>query len=311
MITMDHFKQSKDALSKKFGEIHVDSVIIETGNKLESLYYKDEELHKLRSCSKLLVAMAIGLAIDNKMAINGIPLNLETRIYPVIKDLVSIRSTENLKKIERWTVRNLLTHTAGYDKQMLSGALINDVDKNELLDYAVNFGIPHEVGARYAYNNAEPFILSAFFQEAFNINLTDFVSENIFKPLGIEYYRWDNFGKYCPGGTGLYLKHSDFHKIGQLLIHGGKYGTIDVVPSSWVAEMCLVQTEALSAFKPNRVLPKLGAGYFTFTSRDGFVFRDGSAGQYLIVNRDRDLLITILSSEPDMKNVSEILRGFI
>ena len=75
----------------------------------------------------------------------------------------------------------------------------------------------------FAYNNVEPFILSVFFQEAFNQNLADFIDEKIFKKLNILDYKWENYGKYCPGATGLYLKHSDFHKIGQLLLNEGKY----------------------------------------------------------------------------------------
>ena len=60
-----------------------------------------------------------------------------------------------------------------------------------------------------------------------------------------------------------------------------------------------------------RVLPKIGGGYFTFISRDGYVFRDGTNGQYIILNKDKNLLITIMASEKEMKNVTEILRDLI
>ena len=52
-------------------------------------------------------------------------------------------------------------------------------------------------------------------------------------------------------------------------------------------------------------------GYYTFISRDGYIFRDGSNGQYIIVNKDKNILITIMSTEKDMKNVTEILRDLI
>ncbi len=73
----------------------------------------------------------------------------------------------------------------------------------------------------------------------------------------------------------------------------------------------IIQLETPSAYKPERVLPKIGVGYYTFISRDGYVFRDGSNGQYIIVNKNKNLLITILSSEKDMKNVTEVLRNLI
>ena len=46
-------------------------------------------------------------------------------------------------------------------------------------------------------------------------------------------------------------------------------------------------------------------------SRDGYVYKDGTNGQYLIINFSKNLLITILSSEKEMSYVSEILRGII
>ena len=67
--------------------------------------------------------------------------------------------------------------------------------------------------------------------------------------------------------------------------------------------MCSMKLETLSAYKPERVLPKIGIGYFTFISRDGYIFRDGSNGQYIILNKDKNLLITIMSTEKDMKKV--------
>lgn len=58
-----------------------------------------------------------------------------------------------------------------------------------MLDYALNYDIPYDVGTRFAYNNVEPFVLSVFFQETFEINLTDFINENIFKKLDIREWK--------------------------------------------------------------------------------------------------------------------------
>ena len=275
------------------------------------LLRKNEQLHELRSCAKLLVAMAIGIAIDKGLSIANEPLTLNTKIFPIIKDIANITNKSNIDKIKEWTIKDLLTHTTGYESQMMSERFIQDIDKDKLVDYALNYDIPYEVGTRFAYNNVEPFILSVFFQEAFNQNLTDFINENIFKKLNILDYKWEKYGKYCPGATGLYLKHSDFHKIGQLLLNEGKYDNNQIISSSWIKEMFSMKLETLSAYKPERVLPKIGIGYFTFISRDGYIFRDGSNGQYIILNKDKNLLITIMSTEKDMKNVTEILRNLI
>ena len=311
MINIKDVINNVTMLSQTLPSLNIDSIFIEQDGKIEKNFYKNEQLHELRSCAKLLVAMAIGIAIDKGLSIANEPLTLNTKIFPIIKDIANITNKSNIDKIKEWTIKDLLTHTTGYESQMMSERFIQDIDKDKLVDYALNYDIPYEVGTRFAYNNVEPFILSVFFQEAFNQNLTDFINENIFKKLNILDYKWEKYGKYCPGATGLYLKHSDFHKIGQLLLNEGKYDNNQIISSSWIKEMCSMKLETLSAYKPERVLPKIGIGYFTFISRDGYIFRDGSNGQYIILNKDKNLLITIMSTEKDMKNVTEILRNLI
>ncbi len=305
MININDIKQNVNKLTSSIASFNIDSIFVEQNNNIDKLIYKDEDLHELRSCCKLLTAMAVGIAIDRNM------FDLETKVYPIIKDLVVVKNNSNLDKIKKWTIKNLLTHTTGYESQMMSERFIEDIDKDKLLEYALNYDIPYEVGDRFAYNNVEPFIISVFFQEKFKINLCDFINENIFKKLNINKFVWDNYGKYCPGCTQLYLKHTDFHKIGQLLLHNGKYDNTQVVPEYWIKEMCKMQLETLQIYKPERVLPKIGVGYYTFISKDGFVLRDGSNGQYIIVNKSKNILITIMSFEKDMKNITEILRDII
>lgn len=311
MINLQDIINNVNMLSQTIPSLNIDSIFIEQNGKIEKIFYKEEQLHELRSCAKLLVAMAIGIAIDKKLSTEGEVLTLNTKIFPVIKDIVNITNKNNIEKINKWTIKNLLTHTTGYESQMMSERFIQGIDKDNLVDYALNYDIPYEVGVRFAYNNVEPFILSVFFQEAFNQNLADFIDEKIFKKLNILDYKWENYGKYCPGATGLYLKPSDFHKIGQLLLNEGKYNNNQIISNSWIKEMCSMKLETPSAYKPERVLPKIGIGYFTFISRNGYIFRDGSNGQYIILNKDKNLLITIMSTEKDMKNVTEILRNLI
>ena len=311
MINIEDFIKNLEKLSSNGKLVDIDSVYIEQNGHLSKHYFTTEQLHRIRSCSKLLVAMAVGLAIEQRLLVNNKPITLDTKVYPVIKGLVNITNKANLKKIEEWTIRNLLTHTTGYEEQMMSERFIQDIDKDNLLDYALNFELPHEVGNRFAYNNVEPFLIAVLFKEAFNIDLDMFIEEQIFSKLDISEFLWGKYGKYCMASTGLSLLHLDFHKIGQLLLYNGQYNGTQVIPKKWIHEMCSLQIKTSEYYKPERVLPKIGVGYFSFISRDGYVFRDGSDGQYLIINNSQKLLISILSSEIEMKYVTEILRGLI
>lgn len=75
--------------------------------------------------------------------------------------------------------------------------------------------------------------------------------------------------------------------------------------------MCSTQIETPYAVKYGKVLPKVGVGFVMHISRDGYVFKDGTNGQYLILNFEKNILISILSSETNMEYVTEILRGII
>ena len=169
---------------------------MEHDGKIDKFFYTEEKLHELRSCSKLLVAMAIGIAIDKKM------LTLDTKVYSILKKLVDIKN----EKIKKWDIKTLLTHTTGYKEMIMTAKEIKEknLDINNILNYVLNVDIPYQVGTKFVYNNVEPFILSVFFQEKFKIKLSDFINENILKKLDIKKYQWNDYGKYCPGCTGLF-----------------------------------------------------------------------------------------------------------
>ncbi len=154
-------------------------------------------------------------------------------------------------------------------------------------------------------------MLSVYFQEKFNENIKDFIVGEIFKPLGIEEYIWENYGKYCPAGTGLYISHHDLFKVGLLILNKGNYEGQQLISKKYVEKMCSCRLKTPYAVKPARVLPKEGVGYVMHISRDGYSFKDGTNGQYLIVNFKKKQLITILASESEMSYVTEILRGEI
>lgn len=95
MIDIEKIKENVDVLSKSLSSLKIDSIFIEQNDNIERIFYKNEELHELRSCSKLLVAMAIGIAIENKM------FDLDTLVYPVIENIVKIENANNLNKIKQ------------------------------------------------------------------------------------------------------------------------------------------------------------------------------------------------------------------
>ena len=97
MIKIEDIMKNINELSKKIS-LNIDSIFLEQNGEVDKIFFRDECLHELRSCSKLLVAMAIGIAIDRKM------ITLDTLVYPTIKNVAKIENRNNLDKIKKWNV---------------------------------------------------------------------------------------------------------------------------------------------------------------------------------------------------------------
>lgn len=314
---LERILENKEKVFTPNENVKIDSIMLEENGKIESHFYFDEDnLHEIRSVSKVLIALAYGCAMYENLQVGGEPLSVETYIYPVLKNVIKIQDESNLEKIKKWQIKTLLTYSAGYDKQMFNEKCLKALKESgkteeDFLDYAINYPLAYQPNEKYVYNNAETFLLSVFFQEAFKENIASYIQRKIFKPLGIENFVWKNYGKYCPGGTGLYLSAKGLFKIGQLMLRGGEFAGTRIISEEFISEMCSTRIETPYAVKQGRVLPKVGVGLVMHISRDGYVFKDGTNGQYLILNFEKNLLISILSSETNMEYVTEILRGII
>lgn len=290
--------------------VAIDSIYVEKKSIVDKKVLNDIQLHELRSCSKLVVSFICGIALQEKLTckFTGETFSLDTKLFPTLSSIYKGKIPNHAKE---WTIRTLLTHSTGYEKMMFNEKHIKGLDPNNLLETLFAIEPKFNVGQHFTYSNVEPYLFSIFFQENFNINLSDFANDKIFKPLDIKNYTWNNLGKYCAGATGLSLSHNDFHKLGQLLMNKGKYNNKQIIPENWINKMISKQIECPDYYKPNRVLPKLNAGFHTWLSRDNIVFRDGSNGQYIICDYNNNRLITIMSSQSDMSLVTECLRGLI
>ena len=122
MIDIETIKENVSRLSKKLPSLDIDSIFLEQDGKLDKVFYSEECLHELRSCSKLLVAMAIGIAIEKSM------ITLDTFIYPSIKDIVNIRNENNLEKIKKMaiTCRKNESYIEGLEKYKTQYTVYNN-----------------------------------------------------------------------------------------------------------------------------------------------------------------------------------------
>jgi CubicO group peptidase (beta-lactamase class C family) len=314
----------REAKDKNGNTLNMDSIIISQGTDIFKHNFKNENTQNdLRSLAKPIIAISIGIAIENGLKLRGKPLSLDTKIFPFFKDIVNITNSENIEKWEQVTLRHLLTHSIGFAEGLMFSKQIKDKAPDALLDYIFNTNIVNTPGTTFVYSNVGPYLLSVLIQEELGIDLWNWINQILFQKIEITSYEWKNYGKYCAGATGLKLFHDDLHKIGEILINKGLYKGKRIVSSEWIDLMTTRQISTFggefpngqrtepTVYDPKRVFPKWGYGFFVYICENGSYYIDGTDGQYIIVIKDKGILITTFGHQSDMKPITECFRELL
>lgn len=294
---------------KEGKHLNMDSIIISQDDHIYTHFFKPtQELNDLRSISKPIIGMALGIAFNQGLSLRGKKLTLDTPVWPFFEGRVRITNKKNISKLPRVKLRHLLTHTIGHDVGLMFSKDIKDRDPDTLIEYIWNTDILYEPGEHFVYSNAGPFLFSAIIQEELGENLSDWVNRLLFKPLQIKEFEWKNYGKYCAASSGLRLSNSDLHKIGRLFLEDGRYLDEQLVPAPWLKQMRTPQVLTPTMYDEARVFPKYAYGYLLWICKDGSYYCDGTEGQYLIVLPKTGIVISTFGYQDDMKPITECLR---
>lgn len=300
------------AIDKNGKPLALDSLIASQGDQTFHHPFTDPNVrHDIRSLSKPVLSLVLGIAMDRGLQLRGQPLELNTRIWPFFQDKVHLRNPSNSPLLERITIRHLLTHTIGHEIGLMFRKDVAEREPDSLLDYVFNSPLAHEPGRHFVYSNAGAFLLSALIQEELGIHLATWAGELLFAPLGIGEYEWINYGPYCAAASGLRLTNTDLHKIGRLLIEDGRCGGRQIVPEPWIRAMRSPQVETPRLCDPKRPFPKRAYGYGLWISDNDRYYCDGTDGQYLIVLPESGIVVTVLSHQPDLRPILPCLTALL
>ena len=296
--------QSMDELDLKMDKL----IVKENDNIFKHLFVEKEEKASIRSISKPITCLCYGIAIEKGFFKNG----LDELVYPYLKKTQTISRVENLKYIEKWTVRTLLTLTIGYENKMLDSKHLPTIEGQNYADVVLNSPLNHGPGEFFIYSNAAMYLASVVFQNATGIKLVDFANDNLFAPLGIAPINWKESPQgYNMGCTGIDIFADDLLKIGELLLHGGVYGGKRVVSEEWIKSMLKPQVITPGMYDEKRVLPKYAYGYNMWICKDGIAYCDGTDGQYLIIVPQKQMVIVTTGHQSNMKPITICLEKII
>lgn len=236
----------------------------------------------IKSCSKSIVALLLGIAIDR----GEIP-GVGARLAEVAPGLLPGDVGDGVAEI---TLQDLVTMRAGLGATSGPeyGAWVNS---RNWVAYALRRPMVGAPGGRMIYSTGSSHILGAALAVATGDSLLAQARARLGAPLGIEIPAWtrDPQGYYM-GGNQMALTPRAMLRVALLMRDGGRFDGTQVVSRDWVE----------ASAEPRTVSPwsGLGYGYGWFVSDSGYLIARGYGGQVIAAHRDRGLAVAI-TSDPD------------
>jgi len=213
----------------------------------------------IKSCSKSIVALLLGAAIDR----GEIP-NVEARLGAVAPGLIPSRATEGVSDI---TLEDLVTLRAG-----LAGTSGRNygswVNSSNWVAYALREPMVEEPGRRMIYSTGTTHILGAALARATGDSLLAQARDRLGRPLGIDIPAWtrDPQGFYL-GGNEMAMTPRAMLKIALLMRDGGRFDGTQVIGEGWIRDSLVARTRSPYS--------GLDYGYGWFLSRTGYAIARG------------------------------------
>ena len=199
-----------------------------------------DSLHDLRSVSKSVTALLLGIALGG---------DFEAALAkPVIDYFPEFRS-EITPGAEKITLHQVLTMSTGLDWNEMDVPYSNrDNDEIQMyyqadpVQYLLQKPLVHEPGEYWYYNGGTTMLLAALVEKISGQPFIEFARDKLAQPLGISKadVEWRGLGIWSKrrslpsAASGLRARGRDLAKIGSLMLHQGRWQGRQVVPPAWV-----------------------------------------------------------------------------
>ena len=211
------------------------------GWRVENVTFDVGTLHNMKSVSKSVTSLAVGIAIDR-----GLIRSVNEPIFSFFPELSDLRSPEK----DRIQLVHALTMTMGL--KWVEAIPSNEDDNDEVRMHMASdpcryvLGLPATApaGQEYFYNTGALTLVSAIVRKATGRPLDEFARETLFQPLGITSVEWVRVKGDSDAGGGLRLRPRDMAKIGQLVLAGGRWNDNEIVSKTWIETSTTPKIEA-------------------------------------------------------------------
>ena len=251
--------------------------------------------HDMRSASKSVVSLLVGIAIDREL--------IKSADEPVVKFFPDYSAL----KTAGWdniTLRHLLTMSSGmqWDENRAWKDPQNDEphlsDEADPFRYVLSKPIAVPPDTVWNYNGGGTDLLGNIIERVSGKSLEAFAREVLFTPLGISDWEWMRYrNEHVAAAVGLRLRPRDAAKIGQLVLNRGAWGGKQIVSPEWIEQSVRPRFQAIGYFSG---LLFYGQQWWMGRSMAQeqevkWIAAMGSGGQRLFIVPDRDLVVMTTS----------------
>jgi CubicO group peptidase (beta-lactamase class C family) len=227
------------------------------------------------SVAKSYLSALVGIAADEGL------LRLEDPITEHIPELL-----QRDRRFERITIEHLISMASGlrYEESWLPwGDDAQTYYGEDLRELALqDTEIVERPGVRWHYNNYNPLLLGMILERVTDMPVAEYLEKKVWKPLGSEYAASWSLDSERSGfekmESGINARAIDFVRLGVLFRDGGRWDGRQVVPGSWV------ETATAPHAAPYY-------GYWWWVEPQGAFMARGNHGQFVYVDRARDVVI--------------------
>jgi CubicO group peptidase (beta-lactamase class C family) len=191
-------------------------------------------LHDMRSVSKSVTSLLVGIALDRKL----VP-SIDEPVFNYFPEYAGLRTPDK----DRITIRHLLTMSAGleWDENLpytnpnnSEVAMLRSPDRWR---FALEPRVAVGPGLDWNYSGGCTELLGAIVRKATGGQIEKFAQDALFAPLGISDAEWSRYPDGIPAAaSGLRLRSRDLAKIGQLVLQRGQWNDKQVVSAQWIDE---------------------------------------------------------------------------
>jgi len=212
--------------------------------RLESVTFDADTLHNVKSVSKSVASLAVGIAIDR-----GLIRSVNEPIFNFFPELSDLRSPEK----DRIQLVHALTMSMGlkWVEAIPSNEDNNDEVRMHMASdqcrYVLGLPVTAPAGQEFFYNTGALALVSAIIRKATGRPLDEFARESLFEPLGITRVEWARYKGDTDAGGGLRLRPRDMAKFGQLVLAGGRWNDRQIVPKAWIETSTALKLRATNA----------------------------------------------------------------